>query len=283
VFSCRNLKKRNIPYIEALLVSLKIWCKNFVQFSCWSSSSRQREGCWSRILGTFCSERAWKLTISRQCLLDESPQIALSLACPVCDNSIVSTSPGPPAMSSILSASPQPHVLARYHNEGGVQENLDILPLISEEAYLDAHPAARPARAFMTMCAEGDVCGIVELLKNIDENEDEESMSAAEILRFQDPLDGMRTGLHVAIESMQQEAVWLLLWLASGLNTEVFPEEVAQAVEMMGAGRDAAGGVDIRSLRDEQARTAEDVAGTRGNSFLAALLGAGVLGAESRN
>jgi hypothetical protein len=52
---------------------------------------------------------------------------------------VVSTSPGP-----------KPHILARYHNEGGVQENLDILPLVTEEAYLEANPAARPARAFMT-------------------------------------------------------------------------------------------------------------------------------------
>jgi len=128
----------------------------------------------------------------------------------------------------------------------------------------------------MTMCAEGDVSGIIELLKDIDENEDEESMSLAEILRFQDPLTSMKTGLHVAIERMQQEAVWLLLWLASGLNTQVFPEEVSQAAEAMGASRDTAGGIDIRSLRDEQERTAEDAAGSMGNSW-AGLLGAGVL------
>jgi len=229
------------------------------------------------IIGTCYLERAWKLTLSRQCLLDESPQVALSLACPACDNSIVSTSPGPSATNSVLLAgSPYPHVLARYHNEGGIQENLDILPLITEEAYLEANPAARPARAFMTMCAEGDVSGIIELLKDIDENEDEESMSLAEILRFQDPLTSMKTGLHVAIERMQQEAVWLLLWLASGLNTQVFPEEVSQAAEAMGASRDTAGGIDIRSLRDEQERTAEDAAGSMGNSW-AGLLGAGVL------
>jgi hypothetical protein len=80
-----------------------------------------------------------KLKLFRQCLLDESTQVALSLACPACDNSIVSTSPGP-----------QPHILVRYHNEGGIQTNLDILPLITEEAYLESNPAARPARAFMT-------------------------------------------------------------------------------------------------------------------------------------
>jgi hypothetical protein len=127
----------------------------------------------------------------------------------------------------------------------------------------------------MTMCAEGDISGIIELLKDIEENEDEESMSPAEIVRFQDPIEGMRTGLHVAVERMQQEAVWLLLWLASDLNTHVFPEEVSQAAEVLGAGRDTAGGTDIRSLRDEQERTAEDVAGTMG--CWAALVGAGVL------
>jgi hypothetical protein len=69
------------------------------------------------------------------------------------------------------------------------------------------------------VCAEGDVSGIVELLQNLEEEEeDEESMSPGEILRFQDPLDGMQTGLHVGILRAQQEVVWLLLWLASGLR-----------------------------------------------------------------
>jgi hypothetical protein len=167
-------------------------------------------------------------------------------------------------------------VLAHYHNEGGVQENLDILPLIIEEAYLDANPAARPARAFMTMCAEGDTSGIIELLRDTEENQDDESMPPGEILRFQDPLDGMKTGLHVAIERQQQEAVWLLLWLTSGLPTQVFPQEVSQAAEVMRAGRDTATGVDIRSLRDEQDMTAEEVAGSMGNTW-APLLVAGVL------
>jgi hypothetical protein len=130
----------------------------------------------------------------------------------------------------------------------------------------------------MTMCGEGDISGIIELLRDIEEIEDQESMSPGEILRFQDPLDGMKTGLHVAIERTQQEAVWVLLWLASGLPTEVFPEQVSQAAEAMGAERETARGVDIRSLRDEQDRTAQDVAGSMGNTW-APLLGAGVLSA----
>jgi hypothetical protein len=171
---------------------------------------------------------------------------------------------------------PQPQILTRYHNEGGIQENLDILPLITEEAYLDANPTARPARALMTMCGEGDVSGIVELLTALGEDADEDDMTPSELLRFQDPLDGMKTGLHVAIEKSQEEVVWLLLWLASAIPTEAFPQEVSEAAATIGAGRDTAGGVDIRGLKDEGERTAGDVAGTMGSQW-AALVGAGVL------
>ncbi|KAJ5041047.1 uncharacterized protein L3040_005604 [Drepanopeziza brunnea f. sp. 'multigermtubi'] len=213
-----------------------------------------------------------------QCLLDESPQIALDLACPSCQRSIVTTAPGPSATNSHLPpASPQPLILTRYHNEGGVQENLDILPLITEEAYLDANPAARPARAFMTMCGEGDVARVIELLTALQQDPEEGDMSPSELLRFQDPLDGMKTGLHVAIERSQQEAVWMLLWLASGLPSHVFPSEVVQAAESMEASRGTAeGGVDIRRLSDGEGRTGEDVAKGMGAEW-AGLLGAGVL------
>ena len=213
----------------------------------------------------------------RQCLLDESPRIAISLACPACNTSIISAGSGPSATNQFFSAASQkPQVLTRYHNEGGIEKNLDILPLITEEAYLDANPAARPARAFMTMCGEGDIAGIIELLKAIEEDPDEGDMSPADLLRYQDPLDALKTGLHVAVERTQQESVWLLLWLASGLQTQVFPEEVSQAAEVMGASRATAQGSDIRGLRDKQGRTAEDVAKTLGSTW-AVLLGAGIL------
>lgn len=149
------------------------------------------------------------------------------------------------------------------------------MSLIAEEAYLDANPSARPARAFMTMCGEGDIAGIVELLQALQEEPDEGDMSPAELLRFQDPLDGMKTGLHVAIEREQQEATWLLLWLASHIPTNAFPEEVAQIAATMDAGRETADGVDIRSLKDEQDRTPEQAASEVGGVW-AGLLGAGV-------
>ncbi|CZR60505.1 uncharacterized protein PAC_10401 [Phialocephala subalpina] len=227
-----------------------------------------------------------------QCLLDESPQIALDLACPACQNSIVSTTPGPSSTNRLLpQSSPQPFILSRYHNEGGIQENLDILPLITEEAYLEANPSKRPARAFMIMCAEGDVTGIVELLKNLqedgmdeddeeEEEEDGEKMKPGEVVRWQDPLDGGKTGLHVALEKGQEEAVWLLLWLGSGIETGVFPQEVVHAAETMEAERnlgEAGKGEDVRGIRDEAERTPGDVVRNMGSAW-AGLVAAGILG-----
>jgi hypothetical protein len=126
------------------------------------------------------------------------------------------------------------------------------------------------------VCAEGDVSGIVQLLKDLEDNEDEEEMSSGEILRYQDPLDGMKTGLIVAVLKGQQEVVWLLLWLASGLHTQAFPEEVSRAAQVMGADRATASGVDIRALSDEQSRTAEDWARSMGDTW-GVLLGEGLL------
>lgn len=125
----------------------------------------------------------------------------------------------------------------------------------------------------MTMCAEGDVGGTVELLQNIaaggyDDDEDEgeekpgeEEMSAAQILRYQDPLDGNKNALQLALENGQSEIVYLLLWLASKVPDEDFPEQIVHAASTIGAGRELAdGGVDIRELRDEMGRGPGDVA-----------------------
>jgi len=74
--------------------------------------------------------------------------------------------------------------------------------------------------------------------------------------------------LHVAIENSQLEVVWLLLWLASHLKMDMFPEEVAQAAQLLGAGRQTAeDGADIRDLRDENNRTAEGVAYSMGGMW----------------
>lgn len=185
--------------------------------------------------------------------------------------------------------------------------------MIKEEAYLEANPAARPARAYITskffvktetlgavpaipasykrlrflihkkyadsilsVCAEGDVVGIVELLQAIEEDSDDGDMSPAEILRYQDPLDGMKTGLHIAIEKSQQEAAWALLWLASDIPTSAFPEEVTRDAQVMSSGRQTTQGPDIRGLRTSSGKSAADLAEGMGGTW-AALLGAGFL------
>jgi hypothetical protein len=161
--------------------------------------------------------------------------------------------------------------LAQYTNEGGFQKDLDIMPSITEEAYLESHPEARPARAMHIMCSEGDAEGIVELLRDASD----EVGDMASFVRYQDPLSEMKSGLHLAVEKKQEETVWLLLWLCSTIPTESFPEPARRAAEAMGVGRLGVGADgDIRSLRDTQGRTAEDVA--RQSGSWAALLDAGL-------
>lgn len=168
----------------------------------------------------------------------------------------------PSCSQTLVDQNTQPRQLfTRYVNEGGVQDALDILPLITEEAYLDAHPSARPARAYLTMAGEGDVSGIVEILQALTDDADEGDMAPAELIRYQDPLEGLKSALHVAVERGQQEVVWLLLWIGSGMDSHDFPEEVVAAAYGLGAGREfAQAGVDVRGLRDEQERSAGDVA-----------------------
>jgi len=222
-----------------------------------------------------------------QCLLDQSPQIAQSLSCPSCGAHLAATSAAAESSSSSAgggsssslfpAAAPGTSILVRYTNEGGVQENLDVLPDVAEEAYLDAHPAARPARALHVMCAEGDVGGIVDLLR--DAAEDDPS-AAQDLLRYQDPLAGMRSGLHLAVERGQEEVVWLLLWLASPAPGGVFPPAAVEAAGVMGVEERPARLVpDVRGLRDARGRTAEDVAAEMGPRW-SALLEGGVLRAS---
>jgi hypothetical protein len=148
-------------------------------------------------------------------------------------------------------------ILTTYTNEGGVQENLDILPSITEEAYLESHPEARPARALHVMCAEGDVGGIVELLR--DASDDIEDM--ASFVTYQDPLADMKSGLHLAIENKQEESLWLLLWLCSTIPDSSFPENARSVAEALGVGRLSVNSEkDIRGLRDSHGKTAADIA-----------------------
>ncbi|KAI1845132.1 hypothetical protein JX265_002783 [Neoarthrinium moseri] len=197
-----------------------------------------------------------------QCLLDQAAEVAMSLKCPACQSQIAANSAGPSVTNPFLHTTPSAKILTRYHNEGGLQESLDILPSITEEAYLAANPEARPARAYHVMCSEGDVGGIVELLRDVEQGDgDEPSMNPMQLLRYQDPLSGSKSGLHLAVEKAQEEVLWLLLWLASPLPTDVFPAAAVEAAQSMGLQRPSTGRADdIRLLQDDRGRTAESIA-----------------------
>ncbi|KAK7416777.1 hypothetical protein QQX98_004969 [Neonectria punicea] len=188
-----------------------------------------------------------------QCLLDQSSEMVLSLKCPSCNAYLPGNEAGPSATNLFMPTSVGAAILSRYVNEGGVQDNLDILPSITEEAYLETHPEARPARALHVMCTEGDVSGIVELLRDAsDEVED-----LGSLIRYQDPLGEMQSGLHHAIEHTQDEVVWLLLWLSSTLPNEAFPDSARHAAESLAIGRlQVTATDDIRGLEDAKGRTA---------------------------
>lgn len=210
---------------------------------------------------------------NRECLMEDASSVAMSLKCPSCGTYLPLNAAGPSSTNQVRQTPNGAAILAKYSNEGGVQTDLNIMDSITEEAYIQNHPEARPARAFQVMCSEGDVGGIVDLLQDASG----EGADVGELIRYQDPLAEMKSGLHLAVENQQEEVVWLLLWLSSTVPSESFPEMARQSAESMGLGRlhvDAAG--DVRGLRDSQGRDAETMAQQSAGS-LAGLLNAGVL------
>lgn len=204
----------------------------------------------------------------KQCLIDESSAIVESMTCPAC---------GLPISARPMGNSLRPRILTKYHNEGGLQNNLDISQHIIEEAFLTDNPSARAARAFVLLCEEGDFEGVLDLLTTLHEESTQDAMSAQDVVRWQDPLNGGKTGLHVAVEKGKMEVVWLLLWMASNLEEARFPTEFRQAVAVLNLGRELQDGTDVRLTKDEQERTANDLAREEGE-VLSALLHSGVLG-----
>ena len=183
--------------------------------------------------------------------------------CPNCNQSIV-THPD--------------KVLVDLNNEGGLQHQIDIAPILKEESYLRAYPEERRCRAFLEFCREGDHRAIAQLLLTCeDDDEDDEETdkddmtdddqprssvkTAHEILRYQDPIGDMQSGLHCAVANGHREVAWMLLLLASSLPELDFPALVYQEAAALGVMRENQGGKqDIRGLRDSASRTAEDVA-----------------------
>lgn len=170
--------------------------------------------------------------------------------CPKCSRTLIG-----------WSTSGEQQLLCNITNEGGFQENLDILPLLAEEAYLKAYPEERRCRAFLEFCREGDIEAIASVVKDEDDEDDDTATTNHDILRYQDPMGGMSSGLHIAIQARQVQVVWMLLLLASNLNLDLFPPEVHQGAEQLKLVREnQAGKVDIRSLTDAEGRRAEQIA-----------------------
>lgn len=194
-----------------------------------------------------------------------------STACPACGTNLATTS-----------QDGRPQLLIDLKNEGGLQHNHDILPTIREESYVRQHPDERKPRAFLEYCRTGDVPAMVEMLQD-DDNEDEDEdeggkrWRAPEIMLYQDGLNNGWSPLHTAISHKRQEVAWLLLLLGSSLDRSRFPTEVMQ--EGLALGLDMSvtlTEVDIRTIRDTQGTSAEQLASQVGEPWTA-WLGQGLL------
>lgn len=196
-----------------------------------------------------------RLMISRECFLEAYTVTE----CPNCSKDISSLSP-----------SGQQQVLCTIRNEGGVQEDFDILPSATEEAYLRTYPEERIGHAFLEFCREGDVDAIVHLVKDAELNDAEEEGDKVDILRYQGTFEGIKgSGLHVAIRYNQQEVAWLMLALGSTLDWARFPPEVLQGMKQLNLRKeDRSAGTDVRSLLDNDGRTAAAVAQEMGGVWL---------------
>ena len=146
---------------------------------------------------------------NRDCLL-EAYHVT---ECPNCGKDIAS-----------VSQTGAQQVLCSLNNEGGLQTDLDLLPLLVEESYLKAYPEDRKCRAFLEFCREGDFKAIVGMLQDDeveeddedeDEDEDEEmgdddapnkDVGIDRLLRYQDPIGEIAGLTDVVGDEQDREA-----------------------------------------------------------------------------
>jgi hypothetical protein len=180
---------------------------------------------------------------------------------------------------SSLSSTGQQQVLCTVRNEGGIQENFDILPSATEEAYLRAYPEERRGHAYLEFCREGDIDAIIHMVKDATEDDPDSEDDADEhqvqpdtdILSYTGTFEGIEgSGLHVAIRYGREDVAWLLLCLASSLDWARFPSQVLGAMEGLGLSKqDRVPGVEIRSIKDAEGRSPESLAQELGGTWKA--------------
>jgi hypothetical protein len=151
-------------------------------------------------------------------------------------------------------------------NEGGVQENYDILPSATEEAYLRAYPEERRGHAYLEFCREGDIDAIIHMIKDTDQDEDtdeeHDGQADMDFLTYSGTFEGVEgSGLHVAIRYGREDVAWLLLALASTLDWSDFPPPVLQAMTSLGLSKeDRVPGIEIRNINDSDGQSARALA-----------------------
>lgn len=203
---------------------------------------------WSVILlSLFCIVAINTHASSRECLLDGYSMNE----CPSCGENVAKTS----------NAGTE-QILCDLNNEGGLQEGLDIMPLLVEASYLKAYPEERKGRAFVEIAGEGDAMSMLDMLiEHDDDIERDGQPTSVDVLRYQDPLGGMNSALHAAVVNGNEGVVWLLLWLASSLDSSAFPADVVQPAIEMGILRGhMANQDDIRCLTNSEGKTAAKLA-----------------------
>lgn len=124
------------------------------------------------------------------------------------------------------------------------------------------YPEERLGHAFLEFCREGDIDALVHLIKDAELNDAEEESDKVDVLRYQGTFEGIEgSGLHVAIRYSQEEVAWLMLVLGSSLDWSQFPPQVLQAMELLNLSKDDRKvGIDLRSLKDSEGRTAAALA-----------------------
>ena len=177
----------------------------------------------------------------------------------------------PNCSKEISSLSTQGHqqVLCTVRSEGGEEKNFDILPAATEEAYLRTYPEERRGHAYLQFCREGDIDAIVQLMRDADEADAEEEEDDLDIVAYSGRTEELSgTGLHVAVRYGREEVAWLLLAVASTLDWSKFPSAVLQAMnDLQLSKKDRRSNGDIRSQKDANGETAEDVAMSLGGRW----------------